>query len=327
MDDVPTMPESSDQTKLSASRDIPAPRERRERDEESTLPPLPEDQIRIDVTKASAKSRLIGPNPIRTKPSGEMAGFEHWEDTTDLFKVSDLPSIVVMTDSSKEERPQEIEIPAPIAQNASQNTTPLEPARVEDDELSPKASEKKVSSTGRLNLRLSPLERIGILLLVVMLLLVGTVAYMFSLHRLASETTKIESLNFPIKGKQIVINSATGYWRTPVITGPSQDVCRRGTQFLPVVELNTSSDSAVVRVIFRDDGHNIVGDPITRVFSGKETVTIAATAGFEDTGMFAAYRTGGSKSWTIEVLEAPSVNSESADCNKLFEMNVSTTLR
>ena len=54
---------------------------------------------------------------------------------------------------------------------------------------------------------------------------------------------------------------------------------------------------------------------------------LAATAGFEDIGMHAAYRTGQSKSWSVEVREAPSEDSPVQDFKKLFEMSISTDRR
>jgi hypothetical protein len=43
--------------------------------------------------------------------------------------------------------------------------------------------------------------------------------------------------------------------------------------------------------------------------------------------MHAAYRTGGSKPWTIEVFEAPSETTPGKDFKRLFEMNISTDRR
>ena len=59
----------------------------------------------------------------------------------------------------------------------------------------------------------------------------------------------------------------------------------------------------------------------------RTPLQIAATAGFEDLGMHAAYRTGQSKPWTIEVLEAPSESAANAEFKKLFEINISTDRR
>jgi hypothetical protein len=54
---------------------------------------------------------------------------------------------------------------------------------------------------------------------------------------------------------------------------------------------------------------------------------VAATAGFEDVGMHAAYRTGQSEPWSVQVYEAPSEDTPGPAFKKLFEMNVSTDLR
>jgi hypothetical protein len=43
--------------------------------------------------------------------------------------------------------------------------------------------------------------------------------------------------------------------------------------------------------------------------------------------MHAAYRTGQSKPWTIQVLEGPSETAANAEFKKLFEINISTDRR
>ena len=80
-------------------------------------------------------------------------------------------------------------------------------------------------------------------------------------------------------------------------------------------------------MFFRDQDGLVTGDAVTRAIQPGVPLQIAATAGFEDVGMHAAYRTGQSKPWTIEVLEAPSATSANAEFKKLFEINISTDRR
>jgi len=71
----------------------------------------------------------------------------------------------------------------------------------------------------------------------------------------------------------------------------------------------------------------VMGDAVNRTLQPGVPLQIAATAGFEDVGMHAAYRTGQSKPWTIEVLEAPSEGALNSEFRKLFEINISTDRR
>jgi len=48
----------------------------------------------------------------------------------------------------------------------------------------------------------------------------------------------------------------------------------------------------------------------------------AATAGIEDPGIFAAYRTGNSARWTVQVFEIPAGDITKGKSNKLFEMEI-----
>ena len=61
--------------------------------------------------------------------------------------------------------------------------------------------------------------------------------------------------------------------------------------------------------------------------SGGAPIQFAATDGFNDPGMHAAYRTGQAKPWTIEVFEAPSEDSAAGEFKKLFEMNIASDRR
>jgi len=318
---------SGDQSKGAVAKDIPLLRERKVQEQAEVLSPMPVHPIRIDVNKASSKTRQAGLNPVKPPLEVTEGGFEQWEDKLDYLELPDLPSVELRKEPVKVVRPLEPEKPTLPVQSAPEVAAPLKPSQPEDDEFSPVRRENAVPLSLRPHLGLSKVEKVGTILLVALLLIGGMAVYMFSLHRLPTESVKVKATDFPFKGNLLVVNSAISYWRPPITTGPTPDVFRRGTQLLPVVELSTSADSAAVRVIYRDDSHNIVGDPITRAVHGKGSVTIAATAGFDDTGMHAAYRTGGSKPWTIEVLEAPTENSESTDFKKLFEMNISPTLR
>ena len=94
-----------------------------------------------------------------------------------------------------------------------------------------------------------------------------------------------------------------------------------------MLELKVSGGPAMLRVHFRNEDHSVVGDAVTYTVKQGGKVQIPATAGFDDPGMHAAYRTGQSKPWTIEVFEASSDDASGSDFKKLFEMNISTDRR
>ncbi len=171
--------------------------------------------------------------------------------------------------------------------------------------FSPVVPDHAVPVSLRPRLMLSPVERLGLIFLLALLFAGGGAILVFSLNHLPTETQRAKANHFPIKGGQLTIDSATSYWRAPILEGSSRDTFRRGTQLLPVLELSVSGGPATLRVLFRNEEQAVVGDAVTRTVREGGLLKIPATAGFDDLGMHAAYRTGEGKPWTIEVLEAP----------------------
>ncbi|MEI8038292.1 MAG: hypothetical protein WCJ14_07860, partial [Verrucomicrobiota bacterium] len=204
--------------------------------------------------------------------------------------------------------------------------TASKPAQ-EVDEFSPVVPEHAVPVSLRPHWQLSAVERIGLIGLLALLLVGGGAMLVFSLTRLPSEPKRAKVNDFPIQGARLTITSAKSYWRAPKLAGPAPDMVRRGTELLPVLEIQVSGGPAAVRVLFRNAERAVVGDAVTRPVSGGGTLQIPATAGFDDLGMHAAYRTGESKPWTIEVLEAASEDTAGQEFKKLFELNISTDRR
>jgi hypothetical protein len=176
-------------------------------------------------------------------------------------------------------------------------------------------------------LGLSRIERIGLWVLLVLLLIVGTAAYVFSILHLPEVSARAGKADFPVKGEVFTVESATTYWREPQIDGADADAVRRGTRLVPVLEMTLSRGPGVVRVLFRNADREVVGDVLTRSIESAGRVRIAATAGFDEYGMHAAYRTGGDKPWFIEVHEAVSADMPSRAFTKLLEIEISTALR
>jgi hypothetical protein len=163
--------------------------------------------------------------------------------------------------------------------------------------------------------------------LAVLLLGLGIGAYVFSVNRLPSQSLYTDDVKFPIKGTLVAVKSATSYWRAPVLDRANPDVVRRGTVIIPVIEVTTTAGNGAMRAVFRDEARKTIGDSITHEVRGGGLVKFVSTAGFEDSGMHAAYRAGGGRPWTVEILEAPSTESSSTEFRRLFQINLSTETR
>jgi hypothetical protein len=214
---------------------------------------------------------------------------------------------------------------APLENPVAAEADPTVEKTVEPVATAPAAEPTPPSLRPRLNL--TSLERIGIIAVLFLLIGGGAFFYFQSINRLPNETDQVEARDFPIEGSRITVEEAQNYWRAPITTGPHPDAFRRGTSLLPVLEMEIEGGSGAVRIFFRDDLGEIVGDAISRRIDGAASLKIPATAGFDDIGMHAAYRTGQSKPWTVEVLEGPSVGAPSSEFKRLFKMPLSTYRR
>lgn len=204
---------------------------------------------------------------------------------------------------------------------------PVARPELEQDEFSPPIRENAVPISLRPHLNLSKVERVGLAALLGVLLVGGGVIYFKTIHDLPSGSGFLQENHFPVKGEHLTILSGSSYWRAPIMDGENTETFRRGTQLVPVINLTLSGGPGAIRVIFRNSDGEVIGDAVTRSIPTGTTLEVAATAGFEDVGMHAAYRTGQSKPWTMQVYEAPSLNSTGSAFKKLFELNVSTDRR
>ncbi len=329
MADEPREPATTE-TKPAPNRLIPAPRvfEARQPRETQDRPPFKpaaaEDSAQTDVNKRATESGPTESTANAWSPSSTLVNnLEGWDDIDIVPEIADLAAIG---------KPGMIQAPAPkpepsesvFAERESETTAQTIAQADTDDELSPVVSENAVPISLRPRLGLSNIERIGLLGLLALLLGGGAIVYFMFLQPLAVRITQSEAVDFPIKGSKVTIKSARSYWRAPVTDGADADAFRRGTVLLPVLELSVTGGPADIRVLFRDEVGQILGDVMTRNIDGDATLEIAATAGFEDPGMHAAYRTGESKPWTIEVRETPSGASLDRESTKLFEIDIST---
>ena len=276
----------------------------------------------MNVNKAKSKSRTMELGPGTSKADSDFDDLDHWENTAPTDEISDLPleKAPEPTQSAEPSEPSVKELAVP-------SMPTLAKAPDDSDEFSPVYREGVKPVSLRPHLRLSKVERIGLATLLGLLVIGAGMIVIFSLSKLPTESARVRSNDFPIKGEHIRINSAETYWRVPILGGKNPDTVRRGTEFIPVVRLTTGEGNAAIRVFFRNHEKQSIGDAVTRTVRGGQTFEVPATAGFEDDGMFAAYRTGESEPWTIEVYEAPTANSSNESFKKLFEMNISSDRR
>ena len=309
--------------------------------------PVMKDKIRMDVNKPKFKGRS-GKTSGQARPESDFDDLDHWEDLPPKVEIDELPAEDAPVEAEAEEmKPTVVPVSGVLvpelpvgpqepggdeqpsrgetvkAPGASASVAPAE----SEDEFSPVLRPDAVPISLRPKLGLNKLERVGLWSLVALLLAAVVSLVAISLSRLPTETAKAESTDFPIEGKHLVVSSAVSYWRAPVTEGASPDTVRRGTALIPVLELEVANADGAIRVLFRNEDRAVVGDAVTRSVRGSETVRIAATAGFDDPGMHAAYRTGSTKPWTLEVYEAPSESTAGRDFKKLFEMHISAARR
>lgn len=285
-----------------------------------------EKSTQMEVKKWTSESRSTASTAKASPPeSGREDDLEHWDDIDFVPKTEDIPALEMPgMIQALAQQPKPIPNKTYLAKTAPETTAQATRQVMADDEFLPVLSENAVPISLRPRLGLSNIERVGLIGLLVLLLGGGTMIYFMFLQPLALQPHQTRPVAFPIKGSNVTIKSATSYWKAPVTDGADADAFRRGTVLLPVLELSVTGGPVDIRIFFRDEAGQIVGDAMTRNINGDAVLKITATAGFEDHGMHAAYRTGESKPWTIEVREAPSGASLDRESTKLFEINIST---
>jgi len=305
---------------------IPEPREsgkKKPPEAAESFEPRPQAQpsIRVNVSK-DRPSPASAPKPLQSKPRSEFDDLDHWDEpAAEVAAVAPGPPTLTIHPSFSSP-PQEPAAPEPEEPEPAAASTP---EAIDEFSPAPRADSTPVSLVP--HLKLSKIERLGLALLVGLLLIGGGVVFFQTILRLPSETERVKAGDFPVKGRHLDILSADTFWRAPIREGAGTETFRRGTQLLPVVTLTAGNRPGAVRLFFRDHDGEVMGDAVNRTLQPGVPLQIAATAGFEDVGMHAAYRTGQSKPWTIEVLEAPSEGALNSEFRKLFEINISTDRR
>lgn len=245
----------------------------------------------------------------------EFSKLDDWEE--------DAPLAVTEPIAAEESSPVTVEEPVASEQHSGEKQV-----MSFEEPLPPK--EKRSKPTPQAEVPAVPMKRLewaGLAVLALIMVALAAGAYLWSIHLLPKETPRWQQVAFPVKGVRFELKNATTYWRAPVLTGPDMDPIRRGTRLIPVVDLELAGGPAALRVIFRDEEGRGVGDPIIRFVPSSGKLSLAATAGFEDPGMHAAYRTEELDPWSVEVSEAADVDSPGSEYSLILKMNLSSDLR
>lgn len=325
---------------LVAGEDLPAAEERTEIEE------LPEEEaVPLEALMPSPRSgrsdhvrRNLPGRQGRSKESrtgsggessavGELDGLGLWDDLAEA--AVDAPA-EVRAEAVEAVEP-EIPLPRPLEEKVTKEKVQpggREAKMVEhenefEEEFAPAVRTDRPPVSLVPKLALNPLEKIGLMGFVVLMLAGGIFFFAHSIQRLPSEDGTASEVAYPVQGVKVSVESAATYWREP--TGA--EIVRRDTVLIPAVDLKVGGGPGAIRVFFNDESGQRVGDPINRAVEGEALLTFAATAGFENFSMHQAYRAGESKPWTIEVFEGPSVNATGDSFKKLLEISVSADRR
>lgn len=312
-DDIDPLEEKAPEApSKSAESGIPVPRDpdktttRQLRDQTLSKPAGNHESVRVNVSKNRPKI-IPASTTGQSQPGSEFDDLDHWDEPEAARPVVETPPEPAATPTA----------PTPPAN--AETPPPADPL----DELSPPVRDNATPVSLRPRLNLTKLERVGLMALAVLLLIGGAMVFLNTIHRLPTDSGRVKANDFPIRGGHLTIVSADSFWRAP----KAADTARRGTQLIPVVDLTTSGGPGAIRVFFRNSDGEVIGDAVTRFLKSDGKLQVAATAGFDDVGMHAAYRTGDNKPWTIEVLEAATENAPGPEFKKLFEMSVSADRR
>lgn len=175
--------------------------------------------------------------------------------------------------------------------------------------------------------KLSVLEMVSMFIFVCMLVIGSVLGVIYFSKEIPINSEISKKVSLPVKGKILKISNVVTYWRKPNTQGENPDIVRRGIKLVPVVEIHSEGSSGALRIFFRNEEANLVGDSITIAISGSETHYISATDGFANESMHAAYRTGNSARWQVQAFEGPSIDAPIEQFSPLFETDISTDIR
>lgn len=277
-------------------------------------------QSRNPEKQPSDVSRPPRKKEILEKPEGIL---EAEIDTTQIAKKSNRTDPKYAPAKSAIENLDDIDPDEPDFLNET-TSTPVnktlspEPSTAKNSSETPASSPLKLPGT-----KLSKTETIGLLSLAAVLLIATILTLIHFANRVPTESPLAKDLKLPLKGERVTATSVETFWRAPL----PGETSRRGTVLVPVLNVTLEGGPAAVRIFFRNQDGSVVGDSVTRQINGKTPLVIPATAGFDDLGMHAAYRTGDSRPWIIQIFEAPTATSSINEFKKLLEADISTDLQ
>ena len=276
------------------------------------------------VTIGAQKTQAMRPNKDRliARAKDDLDDLDDWvEPTVAPSPAPAEPEVTPVKSEANPAAPAEV-----VIEEAAEEEEEAPPAvQAAPVPAAPPVQAAPISLLPKLNL--SPVERIGFVTLLVLLLIGGGVLAIITFGRLPTEAKQIDSSSFPIKGKLITVAAADTYWRAPVSDGAMSEIVRRGSVLVPVTTFKIKGGPAAIRILYRNSDGKVTGDVLTRAVKEGDELEVPGTAGFDDVGMHAAYRTGQTKPWRVEFYEAASANSASQDFKKIFEMRISIARR
>ena len=141
-------------------------------------------------------------------------------------------------------------------------------------------------------------------------------------------TSTKSAVDFPVRGESLVISKIETYWRK---VDREEDIgVQLDINFIPAAQITLkSSGVGSLRFFFENPKGDIVGDSVTRSFSGgvfsdtgKDTASIHSTGGFADLGDYNDYLTEPVHFWSLVVKEGAGAQPEGKDFNEIVRIRV-----
>ena len=190
----------------------------------------------------------------------------------------------------------------------------------DDDESSSEKNSPVLPIPTKTRTPKSPTEKIATLACYI--LIIGVFAYLihYSSKQHNFDTTKSYEANTPVDGANASIETIETCWSKPVGNNT-----KYGVILVPsaTITLGSNSTSGVIRSVFYSSEEGLLdnlkpkGDPFTHQFrngkflsSGTNQVTVYGTDGFTEISNFMFYRSQDKERWTVEIKEAPSIQTE-----------------
>jgi hypothetical protein len=284
--------------------------------DENFVPADAKEGVRMNVGKSRPAFHLSASSV--EKPVNEFDELDDWNESEPVRVAEPLPEPgPVAPESEPVLEPLMRQKSLPVSLGAVSWST------ADKEGFSASGADKVNLNALRPKLGLSAVEKGGLIVLAILLLLGGGTIFLKAINGLPARSAFEEQTEFPVKGAQVEILSAESYWRVPVTTGEKPDIVRRGTALIPVLVLHVRGGPSAIRVFFRDGDGNMMGDTVSRFVRSDSTIEFPATAGFGESWMHDSYRTGDGKPWTTEIFEAPSEGSSTSGFKRLLELNIS----